>query len=332
MTLTGKQKAAMLLLSLDMATATELLKGLDTDTVQDLAQELMYLDAAGYRSSKQSFELAREFRQSLRNGHAFHPKSFLKEMLRSTVGDDKAEQIQTEIADALQKRDPFMFLRSANAAALASLLEDEHPQAAAVVLSEVPARKSSEVLSLLDENARLNIVRRMAGTEAATAEAKTRIAEMVRRRFEAVTADGGRAAQARPDQSLRKVAVILRNLGKDLREGLLGAIQEKDGDAAEKITGLMVVWDDIPQVGNRSLQEALRTTDEKTLALALHKADEAIVDKIKSNISERAAAMVEEEASLMSVVKKEDVQEAREKIVAALREMSVKGELRFIEE
>ena len=70
----------------------------------------------------------------------------------------------------------------------------------------------------------------------------------------------------------------------------------------------------------------------KKLALALNKTNEEIVNKIKSNISERAAATLDEEAALMSAPKKQDIQEAREEIVKALREMNEKGELSFIEE
>lgn len=333
MALTGKQKAAMLLMSLDIATATELLKGLDPKMVQDLAVELSYLDAAGYHRSTQNVEVARQFCNSLQKGPAFHLKSFLKEMLKNTVGDEKAVEIQTQIQNLLRQRDPFIATRSADSQTLATVLENEHPQAVAVVLSEMPAKTSSEILGLLGEGIRLSAISRMTQIETVTVEAKARIAEIVTKRLEAVTAGRkGAGLQARPEQSLRKVAVILRNLGKELRDGLLGAIQEKDNQMSQQVTNLMIVWQDITQIADRSLQGAIRGIDERTLALALHKADEAIIRKIKSNISERAAAMVDEEASLMSAPKKDDVNQAREKIVGVLREMNNKGELTFIEE
>jgi len=80
------------------------------------------------------------------------------------------------------------------------------------------------------------------------------------------------------------------------------------------------------------MQEGLRGVDAKKLALAMHKADEDIVKKIKSNISERAVATVDEEASLMSAPKKEEIEGAREEIVQALRELNEKGDLAFLDE
>ena len=254
-------------------------------------------------------------------------------MLKSAVGDEKAAEIQTQIQDLLRQRDPFMPIRSVDVETLTSVLQNEHPQAVAVVLSEMPAKISSEILGLLGEGMRLSVISRMTNLNTVTAEAKARIAETISKRLKAVTTSRQcPGLQVRPEQSLRKVAVILRNLGKELRDALLGAIQEKDSATGQLVTKLMIVWEDILQVADRPLQQALRGIDERTLALALHKADEAIIQKIKSNISERAAAMVDEEAQLMSAPKKDDVNQAREKIIDVLREMNSKGELTFIEE
>ena len=245
MALTGKQKAAMLLMSLDAATAAELLKGVDPELVGELAVELAYLDAAGYRSGKQSTQIARQFCNSLQAdeprpfeglGEGFHLKSFLKEMLKSTVGNEKAGQIQTQIHNLLQKHDPFIRIRFLDSQTIASVLEKEHPRAAAVVLSELPAKKSSNVLDLFGESIRLSAIRRMTTCENMTAEAKARIAETVCKRLEAITAGGAsEALPTRLGRSLRKMAVILRSLGKELRDGLLGAIQIKTRNSKHEI-------------------------------------------------------------------------------------------------
>jgi flagellar motor switch protein FliG len=332
MVLSGKQKAAILLMSLDAPTAAKLLKGVDHEVVQELAVELAYLNASGLCDSTRINEVASQFHNMLHAKKGFQLKGFLGTLLQNTVGPEKTEQIQAQIESLLQKRDPFMSIRSADSKTLASILTSEHPQATAVVLSELPAKKSSEVLSLLDEGVRLNAISRITASDAMTPEAKMRIAEMVCKRLEAFTTEKGTAPQVGGDQSLRKVAVILRNLSKELRDGLLGAIQEKDSEAGKKVSSLMVLWEDIPQVTDRSLQEALRGIDSKKLALALVKADETIIKKIRSNISERAAAAIDEETSLMSAPKKEDIEQSRNEIVKALGEMNEKGQLNFIEE
>ena len=342
MALTGKQKAAMLLMSLDTATASELLKGVNAEVVQELAVELAHMDAADFSGNRQSLKLARQFCNSLQTSHDFRLKGFLKELLKSTVGDEKREQIQTGIQELLYKDDPFISIRSAESQTIAKILENEHPQTAAVVLSELPEEKNSEVLNFLDWGIRVSVVNRMSSCGVMSAEAKTRIAEVVCKRLETIVtpvlsceSKNGGANGLLPAQSglsLRKLAVVLRNLGKEIRDGLLGVIQGRNRRAGEMVADLMIVWEDIPQIADSSLKEALKQIDVRKLGLALVKADDRLFRKMKSNISGPMAVLLDEEAIFMSVCKKEDVEEAREEIVRVLREMNERGELAFIEE
>jgi flagellar motor switch protein FliG len=332
--LTGRQKAALLLTTLDAATAAEMLKGLDPGTVQELAVELSYLEAAGFRDARQTAEVARQFYQSLQQEPGFRFKDFLRDMLRNSVGEDQAKRIQQEIQDLLQKRDPFLAIRSTDLHTLAGVLETEHPQAVAAVLSELPPKKGSELLGLFGEGVRLSAISRMTSIGSIPPEAKARIAQMIQARLEGA-AGGAQTvtaiASARPEQALRQVAVLVRNLDKEIRDDVLDAIQQKDQDIADKIASLMIVWEDLASVSNRSLQQGLRGIDERNLALALHETPEEAIRKVKASISERSAVMMEEERSLLGTPKKEDVRLARQKILNALRELSRKGELSFEE-
>ncbi len=331
--LTGKQKAAMLLRSLDSATATELLKGVDAEAVQELAVELAHLDATGFNSKRQGLQFAQQFCNSLRPNQDFRINGFLKEVMNSSVGDEKTEHIQSGIEELLNTNDPFKLICSAKSETIAAILKKEHPQNAAVVLSEIPAEKKSEVLSFLDWGIRVSIVNRMSNCGAVSIEAKKRIVEVICGHLEAVPASnktGPLPKQSKP--STRKLAVTLRNLGQEIRDGLLGIIRGKDKHVSEMLVDLMIFWEDIPQISNRSLQKVLRRIDIKKLALSLVKADNQIIQKIQLNITEQMAAVLSEQMLLVSAYEREDIEQAREEIVEILREMNEKGELAFIEE
>ncbi|MBW7990835.1 MAG: hypothetical protein FVQ84_12580 [Planctomycetes bacterium] len=331
--LTGKQKAAMLLMSLDSTAAAELLKGVDAEAVQELAVELAHLDATGFTNNRQDLGVPRQNCKSLQPSHDFSINGFLKEVLKSSVGDEKTEQIQAGIQELLYKNDPFKSICSADSQTVATILQNEHPQTAAVVLSELPADKNSEVLSFLDWGIRISIVNRIGSCESMNTEAKARIAEVVCKRLEAVTTgktNGPLSAQSKP--SIRKMAVILRNMGKEIRDGLLGAIRGKDKHVGGMVADLMIFWEDISQISDRSLQKALRRIDVKKLALALVKADNQLIQKIKSNISKPMAAVLNEQMLFVSAYEREDIEQAREEIAEVLRKMNEKGELAFVEE
>jgi len=328
MELTGKQKAALLLTSLDSATATQLLKGLATEDIQGIAMELAQIDAAGAHSGALRAEVAREFYQLLkhRQDQGLTIKGFLNEMLANIVGREAAEEIQSEIKGLTQKKDPFGDIRWASTDELVLALEGQHIQTIAVVLSEIPPKKSQDVLSLLSEDVQAEAVRKMTSLESVSSRVRRRIASTV---YERIKTFKGETLPEGREQTLRKLAIVLSGLRRDLRDRLLADIKEHDEETASMVRNLMVTWEDMPSIADRSLQEFMRSVESNRLALALHGAEDAIVQKIRSNISERAAASVDEEISLMAEPSEEEVLDARDEVVRPLREANEKGELRF---
>jgi flagellar motor switch protein FliG len=329
MALSGKQKAAMLLMSLDAVTAAELLKGLDAEEIQEIAMELARIDASEHRDDREQAKVAQEFCSSLqqKQTYKFNMKTFFNEMLGNILDKEKVEQIQSQVKKTTEQKDLFLDIRSAGTDELVLALEGEHPQTIAVVLSELPPKKSQEVLSLLDNEARLKAVCKMTNPEPIGSGVKQRMAFTITNRLKSFK---GETLVERPEQTLRKLAIVLSGLENDLRDQLLDEISKHDEETGSKVRALMITWEDITSIADRSLQEALRSVDSGKLALALYGADEDIVQKIRSNISERAVAMLDEETSLMQEPLEKEVLDAREEVVGPLREANQEGKLRMI--
>ncbi len=327
MALSGKQKAAMLLMSLDTLTAVELLKGLGTDEIQEIAIELARIDASQQRDVKEQAKVAREFCNTLQQeqNQKFNVKTFINDMLVSVLDKEKVEQIQSQVKKATEKKDLFLDIRLAGTDELVLALEGEHPQTIAVVLSELPPKKSQEVLSLLDEEVRLKAVCKMTNPELMGSGVRQRMASTITKRLKSFK---GETLVAKPEQTLRKLAIVLSGLEKDMRDPMLDEIGKNDEETAAMVKRLMITWEDITSVADRSLQEALRSVDSGKLALALFGADEDIVQKIRSNISDRAVSMLDEETSLMQEPLEKEVLDAREEVVRPLREANEEGTLR----
>jgi len=329
---TGVQKAAMLLRNLEPDVAGELLKATPPDVVKQIVAELVYMDATGQAAD--GMEPAIEFLGLLHGGGERQRASSLQDMVANAVGRDRSAELLGEVRRLVDGRDPFIPIRQAEVPALAEALRGLHPQAAAMVLMELPPEKSAALIPLLEESVRAQAVRRMAIGERVSVEAQTRVAGLIRDRLEAqqkaqAAAGGGRPAQAGGNDRLRRTALLMRRLRRDLRDSLLESIHQQNADQAREIQNLMVTWEDIVIVADRNLQDILRTMDAEHLALAIQGADPKIEQKIRSNISERAAAMVDEEISLMRKPKMEDIQGARERILSELRQLNAAGELTF---
>jgi flagellar motor switch protein FliG len=335
MALKGKRKAAMLLASLDVATATELLKGQPQEVIQEIAMELSQLDAAGQVEPEETGGVAKEFCAALHKvgTGGIHVKSFINSLLGGS-GREKAAEMHAQMQEAIRDKDPFIAITSAAPWQIAAALEGEPTQAIALVLSSLPPKLGTEVLTRLNEDISPKAVWKMTKAGEVSPRTMRRVGEMVCKRLVELTSDedGGAFEETLPIETLRKVALVLSGLTKERRDVLLGEIEENDEDTANMVKALMVTWEDIPKIENRSLQEVLRKIDESVLAKALYGADPVITEKIRSNISERAAEMVDEETTLMAEPRKKEILEAREKVVGPLREANEAEELAFIEE
>ncbi len=324
--LTGIQKAASLLMSLDVATATELLKGLGAEEIQDIAMELARINASKEITADEQAQIAQEFCSSLQQeASGFSMKTFLNDMLITVLDKDSAERIQSEVTRISRSKDVFGDVRQASTDELVLALEGEHPQTIAVILAELDPKKSQAVLSRLSEEARLQAVCRMLNPELVGSGVKQRMAITVSERLEGLK---GETLSEKPEQTQRKLAVVLSGLETDVRDKMLEEIEKQDEDIARTVRNLMITWDDIPSIANRSMQEALRSVEPGRLAVALFGADDAVANKIRKNISERATSSLEEEISLMQDPTEQEVLEAREDVVGPLRDANEQGTLR----
>src|SRR4030042_5408000 len=342
----------MLLMSLDAATVTELLKGVNPELVEELALEVAHLDAVGYRSGKQGTRIARQFCESLQDDERFNPDlsgSLLKQMPGNAAGSEEGKRLRTQIKDLQKKKSPFARMSVLDSRTIASVLKEEHPRFAAVVISELPAEKSSDVLDLLGVGIRLSTVERMQTCKNMTVEAKTHIAQTICERLAAVTEDKAgktlqtgttRLGEVSPSRSRKgtpgKTALILHKLCSGFRVVLFKIIGERSKRTCEELhtrcTQLMsgqtqvdnsnIAWMDIPQIDDDLLQKGLKGFDARKLAPALVRADYVTIQKITSNISESAAAALREETSRLSAVRNEEVQEARREFVRILHQMT----------
>ncbi|HOT71678.1 MAG TPA: FliG C-terminal domain-containing protein [Anaerohalosphaeraceae bacterium] len=335
MRLRGIQKAALLLTTLDAATAKELLKGQPQDVIQKIAMELSQLDAQGRQNSEEAYRVVREFCGYLHQaqGGTLHIKSFVNSLIHGTAGKERAAEMQARMQQAVREKDPFLVIASAPAAHIAAALENEPPQAIALVLSALPTTVSTEVLNRLDAAKSQQVIWRMTQSVEVSPKTMRRIGEILCKRILDMTREETIVVkEAVPREMLRKVALVLSGLDKEKRDALLKEIEGRNKETAKTVKALMVTWEDIIKIEDRSLQQVLRNVEPTILAKALHGADPAIAAKIRSNISERAAQMVDEETSLMGEPRKKEVLEAREEVVKPLREANEAEELLFIEE
>jgi flagellar motor switch protein FliG len=158
---------------------------------------------------------------------------------------------------------PFRFLHEAPGEDLSELLEGEHPQTVAVVLSHLPPQRAAEAVASLSEGLQADVLRRLARldeTDSATLVAvETELERRFRSRF---PADRGRASGVGAVQS------ILSEASPAVRRSLLAGISRQDPKLATRLTRPSLTFADLPQLTDATLRILCDEADPEILAVA----------------------------------------------------------------
>ena len=205
---------------------------------------------------------------------------------------------------------------------LVQLLEEEHPQTLALILSYLDADAAGRVLAHLPPDQRADVAMRIARLG--------KVHPWVLDEIEAFLASSDKQRTAPAPQTvggLSQLAEILKKLDDDIADTIMEHIETNDDDLASGISQMLFVFDDIVMVDDKGMQQVLRNVETQDLALALKAAAEETQEKIFQNMSSRASAMLTEEIESMGPVRMTDVTKAQQKITQIVQEMEKKGEL-----
>ncbi|MGB9771291.1 MAG: flagellar motor switch protein FliG [Candidatus Kapaibacteriota bacterium] len=318
--LTSKQKAAVLLMSLDVDTAAKVFKQLSLEEVEQIALEITNLQDLPQNIVDQVLE---EFY------HLMTAQSFMIEggldyaqaILEKSYGYEKAKEIVEKIRVLTSVRG-FSILKKADPQQLANFLSKEHPQTIALILSHLPPDLVAEVLAEFNEQLRVDVVYRIAKLGKVSPQLLQEVEHVVDQIAEQTLSQNLATAGG-----AQLVANILNKSNATIAKSLLETIEEKDYGLSLEIKRLMFLFEDIVTLDDRSIQRILRDVDKRDLALALKVADEKVKEKIFKNMSERAAAVVKEELEFMGPVKLKEVEAAQMRIVDIIKRLEEQEEI-----
>ena len=232
-------------------------------------------------------------------------------------GGEVAARIAHGAVDA-----PFRFLADVEPAELVQVIAEEHPQTLALVLAHLPAGYAASVLEGLDPQLRADAALRVATMEWVAPEVIRRTEQVIHQRL-------GTASPDRQDHrgGAKELAGILNKMGKDNEGEVLRGLSELHPELAAEVRALMFVFDDITTLRDRDLQEVMRTIEPKDLALAVKGVGDEVRAAVTRNISDRARESLQEESEVLGAVRLTDVEAARTRIIAQIRELEDAGRI-----
>jgi len=319
--LVGPEKAALLVLALGENFA-QVLQGLENFEIQKLGA---YMTKTRNVSLEDVDKVISEYHQRAfqsKKGLPICDEGYVKRLILAALGEQRARPILEKLSSSHNEVD-LSFVREIEPRSLVNIIKMEHPQTIALIVSNLGSAQAAEVLSLLPDTLRAEVVMRMAGIKSVDTNMISEIAGVLERE---VKLSGG-STGSQEVGGLQTVAEIMNNLDKSVSGEIFSYLEEKNKDVSDGIRELMFVFDDIEMIDDRGIQAILKNIENDKLIIALKTADESLKEKIFRNMSTRAAQMIQEEMEIMGPVRISEVEEAQKEIAAVARKLEENGEI-----
>jgi len=318
--LTGRQKAAILLISLGPETSAEVFKHLREEEIEQLTLEIANVrkvDANEKESIMEEFYQICVAQEYLTQGGI----EYAKDILQKALGPQRAVDILNKLTASLQVR-PFDFARKADPSQILNFIQNENSQTIALVLSYLQSDQASAILSALPQEKQADVAKRIAMMDSTSPEVISQVERVLEQKLSAtVTQDYTSAG------GIEAIVQILNGVDRGTERTILDSLEIQDPELAEEIKKRMFVFEDIVSIDNRSIQRIIRDIENADLQLALKVASEEVREAIFRNMSKRMAETFREEMEFMGPVRLRDVEEAQTRIVATIRRLEEAGEI-----
>lgn len=318
--MSGKQKAAILLISLGPDVASNVYKHLSEEEIEKLTLEISSVrkvEATIKEDVLDEFHHIAMAQDYISQGGI----GYAKTVLEKALGEDQALAIINRLTSSLQVR-PFDFARKADAGQILNFIQNEHPQTIALILSYLDPEKAGQILSSLPQEMQTDIAKRIALMDSTSPEVINEVEAILEKKLSAtVTQDYTQTG------GIETVVEVLNGVDRATEKTILDALEFEDPDLAEEIKKRMFVFEDIVTLDNRSIQRIIRECDNEDLLLALKISSDEVKDVVYRNMSTRMVETLQEEMEFMGPVRLRDVEEAQSKIVGIIRRLEDAGEI-----
>jgi len=318
--LTGREKAAILLIALGKERASQIYKHLREDEIEQLTLEIANLTKVEADVKNQVIE---EFYQLClaQNYIAEGGIEYAKDILERALGSQKALEIINRLTSSLQVR-PFDFVRKADPSQILNFIQNEHPQTIALILAYLQPQQAAEIISSLPQEKQVEVATRIALMDRTSPDVIKEVERILEKKLSSMlTTDFTNAG------GIQALVDILLSVDRGTEKYIMENLELRDSELAEEIRQRMFVFEDIVTLDNRSIQRFLREVDNSDLILALKGASEEVSRVIFANMSKRMQDMIKEDMEYLGPVRLRDVENAQQKIVNIISQLEEAGEI-----
>lgn len=318
--LTPIKRAAAVVIALGAERASEVYKFLSEEEIEQLSLEIAKLERLSPEAMQETVE---DFyglcitQKVINEGGVL----YAKDVLEKAFGQQQASSFMERLSKSLRSKS-FEFIRKADSKNIQMVLQNEHPQTIALILSYARSDQAAQIIAELPRNTQLDVIKRIAELDRVSPEMIKLVEASMEKRFSTIITSDQVEVGGVP-----YIAEIMNRVDRATEKFIFDELGEKDAALADEIHKLMFVFEDIANLDSMTIQRFIREVDTKDLAVALKSANEEVKQLILQNMSSRMRESVEQDIQYLHNIRMRDVEEAQQKIVGIIRQLEEAGEI-----
>lgn len=302
-------QAAVLLMAIGKRDAGRVLKYLRPRQVMSIGKRMsqlgpVSLDQLNDALSRCSSELA-QLTDVGKDANAY-----VREMMASSKG----RQLDAERGFDYSETSALDDLKWLDAASVLALITNEHPQVQAIVLAYLDAEHAAEVLTLMPDHLRQDVIVRIGSLSAIQSHAVAELNAIVAQKINATA-----GVQSAAMNGSRVVAEIFRHLDDELELDLLKVMQRADQKLHDRVEEQLTGLNYLLKLDDKALDRVLSRAQQKHLVHALQGADQPVYERIRERMSPYEFDELEALVQRSGPVRLADIDAAQEALVALAR-------------
>lgn len=317
----GLQKAAALVLSLGVELSSNVLQYLGE---AELERVMLAVSSSGplppdvrHDALQEAYAFSVAGNANLSGGI-----EYTRQLLAKAVGPRRGSEILERIS-AHQQLSSFEMLRVADPTQIANLLQEEHPQTIALVLSYLEAKLAAEILTYFPQDLQIDVTLRLATMDRVSPQVVQVVERSLKHKLSGVISE----ADFRATGGVSFLVQVLNQVDRGVQKTIFDALEPTNPLLVEEIRANMFTFDDLVKLDDRSIQRILRDVNKQDLALALKGVPEKLRDAIYRNLSARARDNLKEEVEMLGPQLAKNVYAAQRRIVDVVRVLEEKEEI-----
>ena len=317
---TRSEKAVIFLMTLDEETVEQILDSLEEPEILRVASCMNKLEDIDTQVmdmvSKEIYDLINLGERGLGEGELDVLKNTLIQEINFLNSNEK---VKNNTGEGEELGGGFETVRRLDPKNISSLIINEHPQTAAIILAHLDSSLASATISELPEEKRVEIVHRLATLDRVSSSVIRDLDQALQAEFE--------NSSAVSDNKLGGVevaAAVMSSLDRNKEIAILTSIDEIDAELANKIRRMRFDFEDLIKVDNTSIQLLIEEINQEELLIALKTASDELKEKVYTNIG---LVMLKDRLKGLGPTKKSDIEKAQQNIIKVCKKLEKEGKI-----